>query len=94
MLDNDWKLKLSKCIIVISKSGKPYHYFRDSKTITQQGLYCVETFDETPDLTKINIKYQAIYNGKEIETFDDIMIAIEQLKIQKLRSWRLKKIIN
>ena len=93
-MDSDWKLKLNKCVIVISKKGKPYHYFRPCKTITKSGLYCVETFDETPDLTKINIKYQAIYNGKEIEIFDDIMIAIEQLKIQKLGSWRLKKIIN
>jgi hypothetical protein len=94
-MDSDWKLKLNKCVIVISKKGKPYHYFRPCKTITKSGLYCVETFDEiSEDLTKININYQAIWNGKEIEIFDDIVIAIETLKNQKLRDWKINNLLK
>lgn len=94
-MDIDWRLKLSKCVIVISKKGKPYHYFRPCKKITKIGLYMVETFDEVKvDLTKINIKYQAIWEGKEIEIFDDIMLAIEGLKNQKLRDWKIKNLLK
>ena len=93
-MEKDWKLKLTKCIIIISKKGKAYHYWKDCKNITRNGLYCVETFDKNDEIEKINVRYQAIYNAKEIEIFDDILLAIEQLYHQKLRDWKIKKLFS
>ena len=86
-MDMNWKIKISKCIVVISKKNKAYHYYKEVKEITKRGLYLVEMFDEVVgDGSKINTQWAAIDNGKDLETFDQIISAVERLMVEKLRT--------
>jgi hypothetical protein len=90
----NWRLKISKCVVVISKKNKAYHYYREVKNITKRGLYLVEMFDEAvEDGLKINTRWTAIDNGKDLEDFDEIYWAIERLKVEKLRTKKINNIL-
>jgi hypothetical protein len=94
-METNWRIKISKCIVVISPKNKPYHYYKLVKNITKRGLYLIEMFDEVDtDGTKINTNWSAIDNGKDLQDFDEIYFAIERLKAEKLRTKKLNQLLK
>lgn len=86
------RLVVKKCIFGVSKSGTPYHYFRDVKTIARWGLYHVEEVHSYKG-DEFSSGSTFLWNKEELEYFNDIISIIAEEEKKILRDWKIKKII-